>query len=88
VLDPLVTRHLIEHLSMPSATGAGVSRLTAKEQRILEGIASGLLNKEIAATLSLSEKTVRNQLTAIYEKLGVKTRAEAAILFERMRSTE
>ena len=49
---------------------------------------AGQLNKEIASELGISEKTVRNQLTTIYEKLGVKTRAEAAILYEWMRSAD
>jgi len=85
VLDPLVTRHLIGHIC---SSGAGVSQpgnLSTKERRILEGVAAGQLNKEIASTLSISEKTVRNQLTAIYQKLGVSTRAEAAIFFEGLK---
>jgi two-component system response regulator DevR len=86
VLDPLVTRHLIGHLSGPVAKAAEANELTTKERRILEAVAAGQLNKEIASTLGLSEKTVRNQLTAIYEKLGVKTRAEASIMYERTRS--
>ncbi len=83
VLDPLVTRQLLTRLN---PTSAQISQLTAKEARILQAVAEGQLNKEIAYTLGLSEKTVRNQLTAIYEKLGVKTRAEAAICYERTRS--
>lgn len=86
VLDPLVTRQLIEHLSAPAAPNSRTTELTVKERSILEGVAAGQLNKEIASTLGVSEKTVRNQLTGIYEKLGVKTRAEAAISFERTRS--
>ena len=42
-------------------------------------IASGLTNKEIAAKLHLSEKTVRNALTVIFSKIGVSTRLELAI---------
>ncbi len=86
VLDPLVTRQLIGHLAAPTARDALLGQLTPKEQRILEGVIAGQFNKEIASELGVSEKTVRNQLTAIYEKLGVKTRAEAAIVFERLRS--
>lgn len=86
VLDPLVTRHVIGHLSAPGATVAQPPELTSKEQRILEGVAGGQLNKEIASDLGVSEKTVRNQLTVVFEKLKVRTRAEAAIQYERMRS--
>lgn len=85
VLDPLVTRHLIGHFTPTSASAVRLSELTPKECRILEGLSIGQLNKEIASSLGISEKTIRNQLTAIYEKLGVKTRAEAAICYERLR---
>jgi two-component system response regulator DevR len=86
VLDPLVTRQLIGHIASPAVLDSRFSKLTAKEKSILEGVSLGQLNKEIASNFGVSEKTIRNQLTVIYEKLGVKTRAEAAILFERTRS--
>lgn len=85
VLDPLVTRHLIGHLALANVPEVRPAGLSDKERRILEGIIQGQLNKEIASMLGLSEKTVRNQLTTIYEKLEVKTRAEAAIWYERLR---
>jgi DNA-binding NarL/FixJ family response regulator len=55
---------------------------------LLELVASGLLNKEIAAALGLAEKTVRNQLTRVFEKLGVATRTEAALWFEKRRTVK
>lgn len=82
VLDSLVTRQLIEHISSPVLDKN--KEFSARELRILEGVAIGQLNKEIASALGVSEKTIRNQLTVIYERLGVKTRAEAAIVYERM----
>lgn len=87
VLDPLVTRYVIRHLSPVPIAVAHLKAITPRERHILEGVAAGQLNKEIAGALGISEKTVRNQLTATYEKLGVKTRAEAAIAFERIRSS-
>lgn len=86
VLDPLVTRKVIGHLTEPVGKSSHLIELTSKEQRILEALAAGQLNKEIGSLLGLSEKTVRNQLTVIYEKLGVRTRAEAAIAYERLHS--
>jgi pimeloyl-ACP methyl ester carboxylesterase/DNA-binding CsgD family transcriptional regulator len=51
--------------------------LTQREREILELLAHGLGNHEIAARLGLSEKTVRNNVTTIFDKLGVTTRAQA-----------
>lgn len=56
-----------------------IESLTSREREIVELIATGLTNKEIAANLRLSEKTVRNALTVIFSKLGVSTRLELAI---------
>jgi len=54
--------------------------LTSREGEILERIARGLDNAQIAAHLGLSEKTVRNHITSIFDKLGVQTRAQAIVL--------
>jgi pimeloyl-ACP methyl ester carboxylesterase/DNA-binding CsgD family transcriptional regulator len=54
--------------------------LTAREGEILEHIAQGLDNAQIAARLTLSEKTVRNHITHIFDKIGVESRAQAIVL--------
>jgi DNA-binding NarL/FixJ family response regulator len=54
------------------------SSITARELEILEMIAKGLTNKQIASALSISENTVRNHLNSIMEKLEVSDRTEAA----------
>jgi len=54
--------------------------LTARESEILEHIARGLDNAQIAARLALSEKTVRNHITHIFDKIGVESRAQAIVL--------
>jgi pimeloyl-ACP methyl ester carboxylesterase/DNA-binding CsgD family transcriptional regulator len=56
------------------------SGLTESELQVLALIARGLDNGDIAASLKKSEKTVRNQVTSIFAKLGVKTRAQAIVL--------
>ena len=48
-----------------------LDQLTARERAVLDGIAGGLDNSEIAAALKLSEKTVRNHITRIFDKIGV-----------------
>jgi DNA-binding NarL/FixJ family response regulator len=53
--------------------------LTEREVEVLRLVAQGLTNKEVAAALSLAAKTVGNHLMHIYEKLGVTTRAAAAV---------
>jgi pimeloyl-ACP methyl ester carboxylesterase/DNA-binding CsgD family transcriptional regulator len=63
------------------APAAGVfSNLTTRERGILELIAQGLDNAQIAARLELSEKTVRNNITHIFDKLGVENRSKAIVL--------
>jgi DNA-binding NarL/FixJ family response regulator len=53
--------------------------LTLRERQILEHIARGLDNAQIAAHLDLAEKTVRNNITAIFDKLAVENRAQAIV---------
>jgi pimeloyl-ACP methyl ester carboxylesterase/DNA-binding CsgD family transcriptional regulator len=56
------------------------SGLTASEQAVLALVARGLDNAAIAAALTKSEKTVRNQVSSIFAKLGVSTRSQAIVL--------
>lgn len=53
--------------------------LTPRERAVLEGIADGLDNAEIAASLGLSEKTVRNHITRVFDKIGVEHRYQAIV---------
>lgn len=69
--------HALVH-AVPSADSpAEMAGLTASEQRVLEALARGLTNKEIAAELWLTEQTVKFHLTRIYRRLGVANRTEA-----------
>jgi DNA-binding CsgD family transcriptional regulator len=58
--------------------------LTDREQVVVRILASGATNKEIAARLGLREQTVKNRLSNIYEKLGLRNRLELAIYLTRM----
>jgi pimeloyl-ACP methyl ester carboxylesterase/DNA-binding CsgD family transcriptional regulator len=60
--------------------GRGFPQLTGREAEILERIAQGLDNAQIAAHLGVSEKTVRNNITHIFDKLGVENRSQAIVL--------
>jgi pimeloyl-ACP methyl ester carboxylesterase/DNA-binding CsgD family transcriptional regulator len=57
-----------------------LGELTARERAILEGIAAGLDNQQIAASLRLSEKTVRNYVTRVFDKICVEHRYQAIVL--------
>lgn len=59
--------------------GAGDAALTAAEREVLRLVAQGLDNLAIAGQLHKSEKTVRNQVSSIFDKLGVHSRAEAIV---------
>ena len=56
-----------------------LDELTPRERAVLEGIAEGLDNAEIATSLGLSEKTVRNHITRVFDKIGVEHRYEAIV---------
>ena len=61
------------------AGAAAFPTLTRRERQILAHIARGLDNAQIAAHLELSEKTVRNNITAIFDKIGVENRSQAIV---------
>jgi pimeloyl-ACP methyl ester carboxylesterase/DNA-binding CsgD family transcriptional regulator len=66
-------------LGTASAGSAAFPQLSARQLEVLELLAQGRDNLQIAATLGLSEKTVRNQVSAIFERLAVESRAQAIV---------
>lgn len=73
----------LEFTGRPPETGAEdpvFGALSERERDILAALVAGRSNSEIGTKLFISEKTVRNSLTRIFEKLGVKTRTQAAVL--------
>ena len=69
-----------------SAASAGLASLTPQQFRVLTMVCEGLLNKQIAFELSVSEATIKAHVTAIFRKLGVRTRTQAALLLQQMES--
>ena len=65
--------------SMPQRKALPLDTLTPRERAILDGIAGGLDNADIARSLGLSEKTVRNHITRVFDKLQVQHRYEAIV---------
>ena len=72
--------------SEAKAASAGLASLTPQQFRVLTMVCEGLLNKQIAYELSVSEATVKAHVTAIFRKLGVRTRTQAALLLQQLES--
>src|SRR5574340_713389 len=87
LLDPAVTERVLERVRR-IATGAytdELAQLTQQEQKILLLIAEGKTNKEIAAEVFLSDKTVKNYVSSILSKLNLERRAQAAAFVAKHR---
>ena len=84
-LHPDVAGLLLEQIanpgdSAPDRTATPFDELTAREREVLQLIASGLTNREIAEALFITEKTVKTHVSHILGKLGLSDRTQAAIL--------
>ena len=87
LLDPAVTEKVLERIRR-IATGTvtdGLAQLTPNERKILALVAEGQTNKEIAAQVFLSDKTVKNYVSSILAKLNLQRRAQAAAFMARHR---
>ena len=69
-----------QQLSLNAETESVLSPLTPRETQILKLIAEGYLNKQIAATLDISEQTIKNHVTSILRKLNANARTEAVVI--------
>ncbi|MEQ1701610.1 MAG: response regulator transcription factor [Ilumatobacteraceae bacterium] len=76
-LDPKAARHLIDAQRAPMPVLAAV--LSAREEEVLRLVSEGLANKQIARRLSIAERTVKAHLTAIFQRVGVTDRTQAAL---------
>lgn len=85
ILDSAVTNRVLDRMkSMSDLAESDKDKewaLSTQEKRVLVLVAEGKTNKEIAATLGLSDKTVKNYLSNIFQKLQVSRRAQAAAIF-------
>jgi DNA-binding NarL/FixJ family response regulator len=87
LLDPAVTLRVLEEVRKSaegkSKAASPEAQLTENEQKILHLIAEGKTNREIAAEIYLSDKTVKNYVSNILSKLNMKRRSEAAAYIAR-----
>ncbi|MGH2808675.1 MAG: response regulator [Actinomycetota bacterium] len=90
LIDPSVTKRVLDRLRRAPIDDADplLSRLTPHETRILDMIAEGLTNREIAQRVGLSDKTIKNYVSTILHKLEVARRAEAASYVAKVRALE
>ena len=85
LLDPAVTQRVLDRLRDGGASEpAELRSLTPQERRILELITEGLTNRQIGEQLFLAEKTVKNYVTSILNKLGLQRRTQAAVLASKL----
>ncbi len=81
MLPPAVLEKVVAHLAEPRPVGT--EQLSEREREVLALLAQGAANKEIAARLSIAERTVKAHLASIYNKLGVDSRAAAIAVAAR-----
>ncbi|WP_179379604.1 LuxR C-terminal-related transcriptional regulator [Jannaschia marina] len=82
-LSPSIARRIMDHFRLTGPV-AEEARLTDREREVLALIARGLRNGEVASELGLAETTVAGYIKAVYRKLGISSRAEAAWHATRM----
>ncbi len=82
MMDPAVSPSLLQEfrrMSFKQSLDDGLGQLTEQEIKILQHVAAGESNKEVARGLSLAESTVKNRLSVLFSKIGVMDRTQAAI---------
>ncbi|HEX2357089.1 MAG TPA: response regulator transcription factor [Micromonosporaceae bacterium] len=84
LLDPAVTQRVLERIRHGVEEPRELKSLTEQERRILEYVAEGLTNREIAGKMFLAEKTVKNYVSSLLAKLGLERRTQAAVLATRL----
>ena len=88
LLDPAVTERVLERIRRVAASDEPdeLAGLTTQERKILALVAEGKTNKEIAAEVYLSDKTVKNYVSSILSKLNLERRAQAAAFVAKHRT--
>jgi DNA-binding NarL/FixJ family response regulator len=86
MLDPRAASQLMARLRDQSARRDPLAGLSLQERRILELIGEGLTNRQIGERMFLAEKTVKNYVSALFAKLGMKRRTQAAAYAARLLS--
>jgi DNA-binding NarL/FixJ family response regulator len=84
LLDPEAASRVMRRMRDQAARSDPLSGLTGQERRILELIGEGLTNRQIGAKMFLAEKTIKNYVSALFTKLGMERRTQAAVYAARV----
>ena len=84
LLDGDAVKHLLDGIGRTGTTDEPVDRLSPQQRRILDLIATGMTNRQIAEELFLAEKTVKNYVSDMLTRLGMSRRSEAAAYAARL----
>jgi len=84
LLDPAATARVLERLRAGVPEDDKIAGLTDQERKLLDLLAQGLTNREIAAQMYLAEKTVKNYVSNLLAKMGMQRRTEAAVYAARL----
>jgi two-component system response regulator DevR len=85
LMDSRAVARVVERIANPPKASVALSRLSPQERRLLDFIAQGLTNRQIAEAMFLSEKTIKNYMTGLLTKLDMNNRTEAAIFATRLK---
>jgi DNA-binding NarL/FixJ family response regulator len=84
LLDPSLTARVLERIRNGPEEDPRLAPLSEQERRILDLLAEGLTNRQIAERMYLAEKTVKNYVSNLLMKLGMERRTEAAVYAARL----
>lgn len=82
-IDPSLTSLMVNWVTRQRDAGGDPALLTERQERILHLIGQGLSNRDIAGRLGIAEKTVKNHVTQLLQRLGLSSRTEAALYVTR-----
>ena len=86
LMDPRAVAKVVERISNPPKSDPEIGALSPQEQRLLDLIAEGLTNRQIAEAMFLAEHTVKNYMTTLLRKLKMSSRTEAAIYATKLKA--
>jgi two-component system, NarL family, response regulator DevR len=85
LMDPRAVARVVERIANPPKAPTALAQLSPQERRLLDFIAEGLTNRQIAEAMFLSEKTVKNYMTGLLAKLNMSNRTEAAVFATKLK---